>query len=267
MQATSSRLSTHSATLLSLVEYLFVGNTGFAGHFPELPVGTLEADFAYTLIHKGFDDAAFGFAPLLEYLNLGGNNLNTTLPPSLATHQNLKFLYIHDCFLRGGVEFLSGMPSIFELWIDGNFVEGSLPEDIGNATTLASLSLTDNYLNGTIPLSIGNMTNLQQMWLYDNSLEGPIPTELGSLIQLKTLYLEGNDIENESMPDEICFNTGAFGKLDVLGADCHDAAVACACCTCCGLHECQPDLYPVTASPTAAPIHNFDVNATFFSSP
>lgn len=239
-------------------EYLFVGATGFAGRFPELPVGVLEVDFGYTLMHKGFDEeSVFAFSPLLEYLNLGGNALNTTLPSSLTSLPNLKFLYVNDCFLRGNLTYLSQMPAIYEHWIDGNpDFGGTLPETTW-PSTLASFSVTANGLTGTIPTSLNstNLPDLQQLWLYDNDLTGSLPTELGSLSLLTVLEVGGNSLTGSSttstMPTEICDNTGLFGRLATVGADC--SVMTCPCCTCCSLQECQPDLYPYTSVPTLAP--------------
>lgn len=282
-----------------------MGSTGFAGRFPEIPVGVLEADFSYTLIQQGFDDSAFAYSPLLEYLNLGGNTLNVTMPSALASLPNLQFLYVHDCLLQGDLSYLQQMPSIYEHWVDANpDLKGTIPDWIGQKTSLASLSMTDNGLTGTIPSSMGGLTNLQQLWLYDNNLTGPIPTELGNLSLLKTLEVEGNQFAG-SMPAEVCDNTGWFGKLNLVGADCQDEGfdvscwiqgiqcnamqcmdehecmndvthllvrpsffsiyIQCACCTCCSLLECQPALYPYTESPTSVPVFTLDFSKSMMT--
>jgi hypothetical protein len=270
----SSHSLTHlfSAIPLSFLEYLFVGSTGFAGLFPPLPVGVLEADFGYTLIHKGFDDpAVFADCQLLEYLNLGGNALNTTLPTTLTALPQLQYLYVHDCMLQGNLDYLTSMPAILEHWIDGNpQFTGGIPEGI-NATsaTLASLSLTANGLTGSLPTTLGLLTNLQFLWLYDNALTGSLPSELGALASLKTLQVEGNPL-NGIMPLEVCDNTGMFGRLSWVGVDCEDTAnggdVECTCCSCCSLHDCQPDVYPETAAPTMAPSpQKFELNLSDFT--
>lgn len=206
---------------ISLTEYLFVGFTGFSGWMPTLPPGVLEIDFAYTLIHKGFDDSVFADATLLEYANFGGNNFNTTIPSALASLPNLRFLYFVQCELRDtDMSFLEHMPSIYELWIDGNpNFTGSIPSSIGDKTTLASLSLTENGLTGPIPSEMGLLVEMQQMWLYDNALTGEVPSELGAIPRMKIFEVTGNALAG-TMPSEVCGNTGYFGLLDTLGADC-----------------------------------------------
>lgn len=204
------------------IEYLYVGFTGFAGHFPQLPVGIIEVDFSYTLVHNGLTERVFEFTPFVEYINLGGNGFNTTLPTTLTSSPNLKFLYVHKCLLRGTLDFVSTMPSIYELWIDVNpTLEGGIPDTIQNVTTLASLSFTANTLTGTIPSTLGTLTNLQQLWLYDNNFSGTIPSEIASLPLLKIFEVQGNLGLTGTMPTEICNNVQSFfGRLDDVGGDC-----------------------------------------------
>jgi hypothetical protein len=150
--------------------------------------------------------------------------------------------------LLGDLGFLPFMPSIVELWIDKNpYFSGGIPLAIGSVTTLESLSLTENGLNGTLPTQLGQLTNLQQLWLYDNDLSGSIPSEMGNLVRLKTIEIGGNARLVGSMPSTVCNNTGYFGRLQSVGADCN--ITTCLCCTCCSLTDCQPDLYPNTLPP------------------
>eukprot|EP00253_Pinus_taeda_P024557 PITA_24557 len=54
------------------------------------------------------------------------------------------------------------------------------------------MSLGDNNLMGTIPNCLGNISSLQYIDLVDNNLHGSVPSELGMLIQLSILSLVGN---------------------------------------------------------------------------
>ena len=53
-----------------------------------------------------------------------------------------------------------------------NTCAGSIPEEIGNLTGLASLVLDSNKLTGPIPASIGNLTGLASLRLDSNKLTG-----------------------------------------------------------------------------------------------
>jgi hypothetical protein len=169
------------------------------------------------------------------------------------------------------LDFLIGMPAIFENWMDFTLFTGSIPTEIGTVSTLGSWSLTFCGLSGPIPSELGNLgSTLDRLWLYQNQLTGTIPTELGNLGRMQFLYLEGNSLTG-AMPSQICFNRDPIALLTVsllslyliilyalklvylthtscfpfliqeLGADCNDDAlsfVACDCCTCCGENEC-----------------------------
>jgi hypothetical protein len=143
---------------------LYVGETGFSGRIPLLPSGLLEVDFAFSLIDGGLTDANFAQSTALEYINLGGNAFNATVPSVFSTFQNLQFLYLSDCFISGDLSYMQGMPSIFEHWIDINpGFGGPIPSFIGGLSTLNSLSVTQSALTGPIPTALGQLTSMQQL--------------------------------------------------------------------------------------------------------
>lgn len=167
----------------------------------------------------------------LIYLDIGGITFNSTIPEKITKLPNLKALYAYDGGLKGELEDI--LPNfkehIFELWLDNNAISGTIPPEIGNLSSLASLSLSDNAITGSIPTEMGKLTHMQQMWLYANWMEGTVPAELGKMTELKILGIEDNNLEEETIPAEIC-------KLPLIafGADnCETDAAKCACCTCC----------------------------------
>jgi len=201
-------------------EYLYCGVTGFAGNLPILPSGIIEVDFAFALIDGGLTSAVFQPAQGLQYVNLGGNAFNTSVPAVFSSLPELQFFYISDCFISGDLSYMQGMPKIFEHWIDVNpGLGGPVFSFIGNLNTLQSFSVTQNSLTGTLPTTLGQLTDMQQMWFYLNLLNGQIPTQLGLLKRMQRLQLEGNSFTG-TMPAEICADTGFLGTLTVLGADC-----------------------------------------------
>lgn len=64
-----------------------------------------------------------------QFLNLGGNLLSGTIPPSLSSLTELQQVVLSDNALRGG-----------------------LPAQLSNATSLALLDVANNVLNGSLPL-------------------------------------------------------------------------------------------------------------------
>ncbi|KAJ6876254.1 hypothetical protein NC652_035580 [Populus alba x Populus x berolinensis] len=92
--------------------------------------------------------------------------------------------------------------TLMEFSAANNFLEGSLPVEIGNAVQLERLVLSNNQLGGTIPKEIGNLTALSVLNLNSNLLEGTIPVELGHSAALTTLDLGNNQLSG-SIPEKL----------------------------------------------------------------
>lgn len=181
----------------------------------------------------------------LTFLDMAFNLYSTTIPSQITNLPQLNTFYLDSVvFVEGAVqdlEFLIGMPSIFECWMDLTEFPTTIPTEIGTLSTLASFSLTFCNLMGTIPSEMGNLSALRRLWLYQNQLTGTIPAELGSIPRLEFLYVEGNLLMG-SMPNEICINRSPLGLISELGSDCDGTgtvnSVDCDCCTCCGGARC-----------------------------
>jgi Leucine-rich repeat (LRR) protein len=167
----------------------------------------------------------------LEYLVMNGHVFNTSFPEELIRLPKLEYLYAVESFVQGDLDWISQMPQIRELWIDGNPFASQLPASIGSATSLASFSAGNCELFGTIPLALGALADMAHLWLNGNSLLETIPSELGNLAELEMLSLVGNFLTS-AMPTEICSLRRPFGRLATLEVD---VGVACdgQCCTCC----------------------------------
>jgi Leucine-rich repeat (LRR) protein len=225
---------------LTLLQHLYLGQTSFQYHGIPPVLGTLtnlvELDVSYTLFLGPLDGSVFENLDKLEYLYIGGNSYNTSIPSSITRLPNLLYLYAEYADIIGDLSFMIGMPSILELWVDQNpLLVGTIPTEVGMLSSLASLSITGCGLSGPIPTELGLCTSLQQVWLYQNALTGSIPTELGLLDSLKRFQIEANSVTG-SMPEEVCNNKHPFGNLLQLSADCEGTEVYCPadCCTCCG---------------------------------
>jgi len=81
----------------------------------------------------------------------------------------------------------------------------SLPESIGNLTSLKKLDLGFNKLT-SLPTSIGNLTQLKQLYLYWNRLTS-LPESICNLKSLENLWVSHNQLT--SLPSEI----GQLGNL------------------------------------------------------
>ena len=120
------------------------------------------------------------------------------------------------------------------MWLDDNEVGGTIPYQIGQYSSLASLSISKANLKGAIPTQIGNLQELRRLWLFDNKLTGTIPDELNNLNLLEVVELHGNKL-NGDMPEGVCAAVkSADYDYKSLTSDCK-SAVTCKknCCTQC----------------------------------
>ena len=91
---------------------------------------------------------------------------------------------------------------VSELQLAGNNLNGPLPPQLGDLTSLTGLYLYQNSLTGTIPPELGDLTGLTSLELFDNNLTGPVPPELGNLTSLTLLTLDSNNLHGQ-MPESL----------------------------------------------------------------
>lgn len=84
---------------------------------------------------------------------------------------------------------LTGLESISMYY---NSFDGSLPTSMGLLSNMRGINIAFTNITGKIPTEIGNMKALEALAVSDNRLSGPIPTELGLLPKLGLLWAENN---------------------------------------------------------------------------
>ena len=83
---------------------------------------------------------------------------------------------------------------VTELGLGDNNLNGMLPAELGNLSSLTSLNLRYNPLSGRIPAELGNLGNLRALRLYGTDLSGEIPRELANLTNLERLWIFSNEL-------------------------------------------------------------------------
>ena len=71
-------------------------------------------------------------------------------------------------------------------------LNGEIPSELGNLSSLTRLDLSNNQLDGEIPVTLGALWDLQTLDVRDNRLDGSVPAWLGELPNLRRLELQGN---------------------------------------------------------------------------
>ena len=124
----------------------------------------------------------------------------------------VEYLELQNNNLEGSLPAEIGQLSSL-IWIDlaSNKLSGTLPAEMGRLSKLAVLNVHANQLSGSIPPELGRIELLSTLRLSHNQFSGRIPSELGQLRILRNLYIGFNRITG-TLPQEL----GKLIELDVL---------------------------------------------------
>ena len=92
---------------------------------------------------------------------------------------------------------------VTRLKLEGNWLQGELPSELGRLPCLKDLVLSDNNLTGPIPKELGRLSALTDLNLSNNQLTGNIPDEIGRLPELYFLDLSHNRLSGQIPGDAL----------------------------------------------------------------
>eukprot|EP00797_Seminavis_robusta_P014947 Sro224_g091570.1 leucine rich repeat (1252) ;mRNA; r:21503-25532 len=90
--------------------------------------------------------------------------------------------------------FFESIPWVNSFNIASNHFSGTLPTQLGTASSIVELSLAANNFVGSLPSEIGQLTDMQALDLSFNDLSSTIPLEFGSLASLRSLAMSSNSL-------------------------------------------------------------------------
>ncbi|GAB2273109.1 hypothetical protein Dimus_007915 [Dionaea muscipula] len=119
-----------------------------------------------------------GTMPSLQGLRLSLNGLSGGIP-STFNGSNLQILWLNGQGGGGGgmtgpIDLIATMVSLTSVWLHGNQFSGTIPQNIGDLTSLKQLNLNSNNMVGLVPNSLANM-ELDSLDLSNNHFMGPLP--------------------------------------------------------------------------------------------
>ncbi|KAJ6682938.1 PROTEIN KINASE PLANT-TYPE putative-RELATED [Salix koriyanagi] len=155
--------------------------------------------------------SGLGNLPELQMYNIGYNLIKSSgdeglnFLTSLVNSSHLNFLAIDGNLLEGPIPESIGnlSSSLRSLYLGGNRIHGRIPASIRHLRSLALLNISYNYVSGEIPPEIGELTNLQELHLAANKMSGRIPNSLGKLQKLNAIDLSANELLTGPLPQEI----------------------------------------------------------------
>lgn len=124
----------------------------------------------------------------LEVLDLMQNRIEGPFPEGLRGLTKLRELN-----LMGAVDFSNGER------LDYDYLNGSIPEWIGELKSLQYLTLCNNRLEGSLPESLSQLIQLEVLDLGANQLTGPLP-DVSNMQRLRNVSLQGNMFSGDIPP-------------------------------------------------------------------
>ncbi|KAK7331887.1 hypothetical protein VNO80_28630 [Phaseolus coccineus] len=135
---------------------------------------------------------SLGSPPLQGWKSVGGDPCAELWQGVACVFSNITAIHLGSMNLGGQLGSNLNFPSILELDLGNNHIEGPIPFTL--PPTLRSLSLSGNRLNGSIPDALSLLTQLSNLDFSNNNLSGPLPSSTGSLSSLTTLHLQNNKL-------------------------------------------------------------------------
>ncbi|KAF1891036.1 hypothetical protein Lal_00001172 [Lupinus albus] len=159
--------------------------------------------------------------PSLKHLDLRSVNLEkqTNWLEIVAMLPKLLELLLSNCELNNIHSSLKyvDLTSLTDLDLSQNNFNSEFPQWL-NLPNLRYLSLRGNQLKGSIPNWLGNISSLMDLDFRSNLLTGNLPESLGQLFNLFTLFV-GNNSLSGTLSEKHFYNLSQLSNLDLSGSD------------------------------------------------
>ncbi|KAI3509165.1 hypothetical protein L1887_24212 [Cichorium endivia] len=170
---------------LTQLEYLALNSNGFSGPIP----------------------ASIGDLSKLYWLDLADNKFSGPIPvsngptPGLDLLVNTKHFHFGKNRLSGEIpsRLFSSRMTLKHVLFEENQFSGKIPLTLGLVQNLEVLRLDRNSLNGEVPSNINNLTSINQLFLSNNYFAGPLPNLTGMTI-LNYLDMSNNTFQPSKIP-------------------------------------------------------------------
>ncbi|XP_022942837.1 leucine-rich repeat receptor-like protein kinase TDR [Cucurbita moschata] len=138
--------------------------------------------------------ADFGNAVKLQYLNISQNAFGTSLPENIWNSTSLQIFSASSSRIIGSIPDFVGCRSIYEIELQDNNLNGSIPWTFGHCEKLLTLNLSRNSLTGIIPWEISTLPSITAIDLSRNFLTGTIPSNFQNCSTIESFDVSYNQL-------------------------------------------------------------------------
>ncbi|CAN6709033.1 unnamed protein product [Malus baccata var. baccata] len=166
-----------------------------------IPQWFWQLDFQLDQLDVAYNQLSGRVPNSLRFISPGTVDLSTNRfeGPLPLWSSNITMLYLRDNLFSGPIprDISEVMPSLTDLDISRNSLNGSIPLSMGNLSQLTTMVISNNLLSGEIPNFWDSIPSLYILDVSNNSLSGSIPRSLTSLTLLRFLILSSNHLSGE----------------------------------------------------------------------
>ena len=120
------------------------------------------------------------------------NGCSGKLPDNITTLAKLEILNLKSNYLTQIPEGMNNLIKLKKLKLRFNLIQGKLPLEIFDITTLTWLDVSRNQFTGTIPDNINELQGMTNLYFSNNQLSGIIPESICELESLNQVHFNRN---------------------------------------------------------------------------
>ncbi|KAE8656285.1 Leucine-rich repeat receptor-like protein kinase family protein [Hibiscus syriacus] len=155
---------------------------------------------------------------VIGFPRVESNQLNGSVPSSLANLSNLQTLFLRENRLSGPIpREIGNFMNMWMLELDTNRFSGELPQNVCRGGALENFTANDNHFRGPIPKDLKNCSSLKRLRLERNRLTGNILEDFGVYRNLDFIGLSDNHFLCSASSTRSFFKSFSWG--DSKGAD------------------------------------------------
>ncbi|KAI5593698.1 hypothetical protein BDE02_03G029600 [Populus trichocarpa] len=208
----------------STLEFLYLGGNNFWGQISDFPLNGWKMLRALNLSNNQFSGMlprCFVNSTCLATIDLSKNHFKGPIPRDFCMFDQLEYLDLSENNLFGYIPSCFSPPPLIHVHLSENRLSGPLTYGFCNNSSLITMDFRDNSFTDSIPNWIGNLSSLSVLLLRANHFDGELPVQLCLLEHLSILDVSQNQLSGPlpSCLGNLTFKESsqkAFANLEVV---------------------------------------------------